>query len=495
MFLSDAVTAHFLAFDLGAESGRAMVGSLDGGVLALREVHRFANDPIRRNGSLRWDIVRLWEEIRRGLEIAGENRLQSVGVDCWGVDYALLDAVGELLEQPYHYRDRRTEGAMESVFERVPRERIYAATGIQFLSINTIYQLAAACRHTPEVIDAARSLATIPDVLNYWLSGKLVSEYTIATTTQMVDARTRTWAIDLLNEIGLPSRLLQPIVEAGTVIGALRPTASMTGAGIPIVAPACHDTGSAVASVNASAPVAFLSSGTWSLLGTEVREPVITSRALALNFTNEGGVYGTTRLLKNIAGLWLLQSCRRQWQSRGEVFSYETLIAAATDDRRAFRALIDPDDPRFVNPEDMPVAINEYCRQTGQPQPDGPASFTRAILESLAFKYRAVLESLEELIGHRFEEIRIIGGGARNRLLSQWTADATGRSVTAGPVEATALGNVAVQMIATGAVGSLVDARAVIDRSFPVERFEPLDADRWDAEYKRFQHYVEFTCA
>jgi rhamnulokinase len=489
------VTAHFLAFDLGAESGRAMVGSLDRGVLGLREIHRFANDPIRQADSLRWDISRLWAEIRRGIQIASEQRFESVGVDCWGVDYALLDAAGELLEQPYHYRDRRTEGVMDSVFERVPRERIYAATGIQFLSINTIYQLAAACRHTPEVIDAARSLATIPDLLNYWLSGQLVSEYTIATTTQMVDARTRTWSIELLKEIGLPSRLLQPIVEAGTVIGTLRPTASTTGTGIPIVAPACHDTGSAVASVNASAPVAFLSSGTWSLLGTEVREPVITSRALALNFTNEGGVYGTTRLLKNIAGLWLLQSCRRRWQSRGEVFSYETLIAGATDDRRAFRALIDPDDPRFVNPEDMPVAISEYCRQTGQPQPDGPASFTRAILESLAFKYRAVLESLEELIGHRFEEIRIIGGGARNRLLSQWTADATGRTVTAGPVEATALGNVAVQMIATGAVSSLVEARAVIDRSCPVERFEPLDADRWDAEYKRFQHYVEFSCA
>jgi rhamnulokinase len=489
------VTANFLAFDLGAESGRAMVGSLDRGVLALHEIHRFANDPIRRNDSLRWDIVRLWEEMRRGLDVASEHRLQSIGVDCWGVDYALLDAAGELLEPPYHYRDRRTEGVMESVFERVPRERIYAATGIQFLSINTIYQLAAACRHTPEAVDAARSLATIPDILNYWLSGELVSEYTIATTTQMVDARTRTWSIELLKEIGLPSRLLLPIVEAGTVIGSLRPAASTTGAGTPIVAPACHDTGSAVASVDASAPVAFLSSGTWSLLGTEVREPVINSRALALNFTNEGGVCGTTRLLKNIAGLWLLQSCRRQWQSRGEVCSYETLIAGAADDRRAFRALIDPDDPRFVNPEDMPLAISEYCRQTGQSPPDTPASFTRTILESLAFKYRAVLESLEELTGRRFEEIRIIGGGAQNRLLSQWTADATGRTVTAGPVEATALGNVAVQMIATGAVGSLVEARAVIDRSFPVERFEPLDADRWDAEYKRFQHYVEFTCA
>jgi len=489
------VTAHFLAFDLGAESGRAMVGSLDGGVLALREVHRFANDPIRQNGSLRWDIGRLWEETRRGLDLASENRLQSVGVDCWGVDYALLDAAGELLEQPYHYRDSRTEGVMASVFERVPRERIYAATGIQFLSINTIYQLAAACRRTPEVIEAARSLATIPDVLNYWLSGTLVSEYTIATTTQMVDARTRTWAIDLLNEIGLPGRLLQPLVEAGSITGALQPSASTTAAGTPIVAPACHDTGSAVASVNASAPVAFLSSGTWSLLGTEVREPVINSRALALNFTNEGGVCGTTRLLKNIAGLWLLQSCRRLWQSSGQDLSYETLIAGAAEDRRGFRSLVDPDDPRFVNPKEMPAAISEYCRQTGQCQPDTPASFTRAILESLAFKYRAVLESLEELTDRRFEEIRIIGGGARNRLLSQWTANATGRTVTAGPVEATALGNVAVQMIATGAVGSLVDARAVIDRSFPVERFEPLDAERWDAEYKRFQHYVEFTCA
>ena len=489
------MTAHFLAFDLGAESGRAMVGSLDRGVLGLREIHRFANDPIREADSLRWDIPRLWAEIRRGIQIASEQRFESVGVDCWGVDYALLGHTGELVEQPYHYRDRRTEGVMESVFERVPRERIYAATGIQFLSINTIYQLAAACRHTPEVIDAARSLALIPDLLNYLLSGKLVSEYTIATTTQMVDARTRTWAVDLLREMGLPAHLLQPIVEPGTVIGTMRRWAPATCVGTPIVAPACHDTGSAVAAVNASAPIAFLSSGTWSLLGTEVREPVINARALALNFTNEGGVCGTTRLLKNIAGLWLLQACRRKWRSQGWDLSYETLTAAAADVPSAFRSLIDPDDQRFVNPADMPSAITAYCGQTGQPHPDGPAAFARAILESLAFKYRAVLESLEELTGRRFEEIRIIGGGARNRVLSQWTADATGRTVTAGPVEATALGNIAVQMVATGVVGSLAEARSAIDRSFPVERFEPLAADQWDAEYRRFQQYMELTCA
>ena len=262
-----------------------------------------------------------------------------------------------------------------------------------------------------------------------------------------------------------------------------------------MVAPACHDTASAVASVSASGNVAFLSSGTWSLLGTETDQPVITARALALNFTNEGGVGGTTRLLKNIGGLWLLQSCRLHWRSQGRDFPYEALVAGAADDRLAFRSLIDPDYPPFLNPTDMPATIDEYCRMTGQPSPDTPIAYARAILESLAFKYRAVLESLEELTGRRFDEIRIVGGGARNGLLKQWTADATGRPVTAGPTEATALGNIGLQMMATGAVGSLSEARAVIDRSFPLERFEPLAAERWDAEYRRFQQYVEFTCA
>jgi rhamnulokinase len=384
---------------------------------------------------------------------------------------------------------------MEEVFEHVSRDRIYATTGIQFLPINTMYQLYAACRATPRLVDAARALVTIPDLLNYWLTGALTSEYTVATTTQFIDARTRTWARRMLEEIGLPTRLLQPLVEPGTMIGTLQPSASAACAGTPVVAPACHDTASAVASVSASGNTAFLSSGTWSLLGTELDEPVITARALALNFTNEGGVCGTTRLLKNIGGLWLLQSCRLHWKSQGHDLPYDTLIEGAADERLAFRSLIDPDYPLFLNPASMPATIADYCRTTGQPAPDDPMAFARTILESLAFKYRAVLESLEELTGRRFDEIRMVGGGARNRLLKQWTADATGRVVTAGPAEATALGNIGLQMMATGAVGSLAEARAVIDRSFPVERFEPVDADRWDAEYRRFQHYVEFTCA
>jgi rhamnulokinase len=433
--------------------------------------------------------------MRRALELNGDTRLDSIGVDSWGVDYALIGERGNLLENPYHYRDRRTDGAMEGVFERVSRDRIYAITGIQFLPINTIYQLYAACRQTPRLIDAARALVTIPDLLNYWLTGALTAEYTVATTTQCIEARTRTWATRMLEEIGLPTRLLQPLVEPGTMIGPLKASASAACAGTPVVAPACHDTASAVASLSASGNVAFLSSGTWSLLGTEVDEPVITARALALNFTNEGGVGGTTRLLKNIGGLWLLQSCRSHWRSQGHDLPYEALVAGAADERLAFRSLIDPDYPPFLNPTDMPATIAEYCRMTGQPEPDSPTAYARAILESLAFKYRAVLESLEELTGRHFDEIRMVGGGARNRLLKQWTADATGRAVTSGPTEATALGNIGLQMIATGAVGSLSEARAVIDRSFPVERVEPLAADRWDAEYRRFQQYVEFTCA
>jgi rhamnulokinase len=489
------VTSQFLAFDLGAESGRAMLGTLNSGVLAVREIHRFSNEPVRQNGSLQWDILHLWQEMRRALESGGGPPIESVGVDSWGVDYALIGERGDLLENPYHYRDERTSGAMDAVFERVCRDRIYAITGIQFLPINTIYQLYAACRATPRLVDAARALVTIPDLLNYWLTGTLTSEYTVATTTQFIDARSRTWAKRMLEEIGLPTRLLQPLVEPGTIIGALKASVSAAAAGTPVVAPACHDTASAVASVTTSGNTAFLSSGTWSLLGTELGEPIITSRALALNFTNEGGVCGTTRLLKNIGGLWLLQSCRRYWKSEGLDLPYETLVTGADEERLAFRSLIDPDYPPFLNPANMPATIAEYCRMTGQPEPETPTAFARTILESLAFKYRAVLESLEELTGHSFEEIRIVGGGSRNRLLKQWTADATGRTVTAGPAEATALGNIALQMMATGAVGSLAEARAVIDRSFPVERFEPVAADRWDAEYRRFQQYVEFTCA
>lgn len=488
------MSAHFLAIDLGAESGRAMLGRLDAGILSLDEVCRFPNEPVRHHTALQWDILGLWREIRRGMERASGRAIESVGIDTWGCDYALVGEHGNLLENPYHYRDARTVGVMEEVWQRVSRERIYAATGIQFLVFNTLYQLYAACRTTPRLIDAASRLGTIPDLLNYWMTGELTAEYTMATTTQFVEAKTRSWARGLLEELGIPTRLLPDLVEPGTLVGRVRADVCAPLAGVAVVAPACHDTGSAVASVFAGGTTAFLSSGTWSLLGTERPAPIVTPRARDLNFTNEGGVCGTTRLLKNIGGLWLLQACRRSWAAGGQELGYDTLLEGAAAEPHAFRSLFDPDHRGFFQPPDMVTAIADYCRQTGQPAPASPAGYARAILESLAFKYRSVLQSLEELTGTRFAEIRIVGGGSRNRLLNQFTADATGRPVVAGPVEATALGNIAMQMLATGAVASLDEARRIIEHSFPVDRFEPRRTDLWDTEYARFLEYVEMTC-
>ena len=330
------MTAHFLAIDLGAESGRAMLGRFGGGVLSLDEICRFPNGPVRDNGSLRWDIRRLWTEIRRGLDRSADRKPESIGVDTWGCDYALLDARGQLIEQPYHYRDVRTDGAMEAVWQRVSREEIYAITGIQFLVFNTLYQLYAACQKSPELIASAASFGTIPDLLNYWLTGELRGEFTMATTTQFVDATTRDWARELLARLDIPTRLLPPMIEPGSVLGALKADACTALAGTPVVTPATHDTGSAVASVLSGRHTAFISSGTWSLLGTEVTEPVITPRARDLNFTNEGGVCGTTRLLKNIGGLWLLQACRRSWAATGHDYEYEGLLVC----RRRSRPLV-----------------------------------------------------------------------------------------------------------------------------------------------------------
>jgi rhamnulokinase len=483
------MSADYLAFDLGAESGRAILGRLQNGLIELTEVSRFQNLPVSAPGSLRWDVLRLWSEIRKTLDQPPVSRVASVGFDTWGVDYALIGEKGQLLENPYHYRDHRTEGMVDAVCNIAGREKIYQLTGIQFMPINTLCQFYAACQTTPRLIAAADKIVTIPDLFNYWLTGNLGAEYTNATTTQFMNPRTRGWATEIFDSLGLPTRLLPPIFEPGAVIGTLR-QGPLSGS--PVVAPACHDTGSAVAAVATQGKAAFLSSGTWSLLGTEVPAPVINARALELNFTNEGGVCGTTRLLKNIGGLWLLQSCRRQWTEAGNEYSYEDLLTAAQAQTRSFTSLIDPDYPAFHSPENMVAAIDQYCQRTDQPTPDSPGAYTKTILESLAFKYRYVLDSLEELIGHRLEAIRIIGGGARNRLLNQYTADATGRPVIAGPVEATALGNIAMQMLATGAVASLAEARAIIDRSFPTDRYEPREADLWSAQYQRFRQYI--TC-
>jgi rhamnulokinase len=485
-------TKAYLAFDLGAESGRAVLGYLHSGVLRIEEVHRFPNEPVEYGGSLHWDVARLWLEIRKALSGLKQTRLEGIGVDTWGVDYALLGDGGELLQNPYHYRDGRTNGVMEEVFRVVPKEEIYRATGIQFMPINTLYQLFAHRRDAPAILDAAQRLLTIPDLLNYWLTGNAVCEFTNATTTQMVDPRTRSWATVLMDRLRLPSRLLVPIVEPGSLVGELRNELAADSAlvGTHVIAPACHDTGSAIAAVSARGSTAFLSSGTWSLLGTETDAPVITDEARRLNFTNEGGVNGTTRLLKNVMGLWMLRCCRQLWAAQGWDYDYRELMELASREQ-PFQHLVNPDDESFRRPDNMCNAIDAYCRKTQQPAPATPGAYVRAILESLAMKYRVVIRHLEKLIDRPIEQIRVIGGGSKNRLLNQFTADATGRRVLAGPAEATALGNIAVQILASGEAASLQEVRAIVDRSFPTEVFEAANTDQWDKQMARFQHYSE----
>lgn len=480
----------YLAFDFGAESGRAVLAYLQSGILTTEEVHRFPNEPVEYGESLHWDVARLWFEVRKALTRLGEVELAGIGVDAWGVDYALLGESGELLENPYHYRDRRTEGVMEEVVAKVGKEKIYEATGIQFMPINTLYQLFTARRRTPRLLEAAKWLLTIPDLFHYWLTGNAVCEFTNASTTQMVDPIKRCWATELMQRLELPVHLPAPIVEPGSVLGTLLPrVAGHTSLrGTSVIAPACHDTGSAVAAISARDDTAFLSSGTWSLLGTELDSPVITPEALRCNFTNEGGVNGTTRLLKNIMGLWMLQGCRHCWSAQGHSYDYRELMEIASREE-PFCHLVDPDDESFLRPQDMLTAIDNFCLRTNQPVPKEPGAYVRTVLQSLAFKYRLVLRSLEQVSGKRIMQIRIIGGGSKNRLLNQLTADATGRRVLAGPCEATALGNVAIQVLATGEASSLAEIRAIVERSFPTEIFEPIETDKWDQQAERFEQY------
>jgi len=480
----------YLAFDFGAESGRAILAHLQSGILTTEEIHRFRNEPVEYGGSLHWDVPRLWLEVRKALACVEDMELAAIGVDAWGVDYALLGERGELLHNPYHYRDRRTEGAMEEVFQKVSKEEIYRATGIQFMPINTLYQLFAAQRQTPKLLKAAKHLVTIPDLFQYWLTGNAACEFTNATTTQMVDPGKRTWAVGLMQRLELPAHLPAPIVEPGSIIGTLLPEIAghSSLAGTTVIAPACHDTGSAVAAISARDGTAFLSSGTWSLLGTELDSPVITPDALRMNFTNEGGVNGTTRLLKNVMGLWMLRGCRQSWSAQGRSYDYRELMELAVREK-SFLHLVDPDDESFLRPPDMLAAIDRFCTRTQQTVPREPGAYARSVLESLAFKYRFVLRNLEHVCGKRIEQIRIIGGGSKNRLLNQLTADATGRKVVAGPAEATALGNVAIQILATGGAASLQEVRAIVDRSFPTEVFEPLETDKWDQHAERFEQY------
>lgn len=481
-------TLHLLALDLGAESGRAMLASFDGERLRLREIHRFPNTPVRLPDGLHWNILGLFDEIKKGIRLAvQQGEIASLGVDTWGVDFGLLDANGALLGIPHHYRDRRTDGMLELACRKAGREFIFEQTGIQFLQLNSLYQLLAMAESGSPALRHASTFLTIPDLLNYWLTGVKACEFSNATTTQCYNPRSGSWAAPLLDRLGIPAAIFPEILPPGTMLGGLLPhLAEETGAALRVIAPACHDTGSAVAAVPAeSGNFAYLSSGTWSLLGVELPQPRITPAVLAANFTNEGGVAGTFRFLKNIAGLWIVQECRRAWQAEGADYSYAQLaeMAAAA---APFQALINPDDPIFLPPGGMPERIAEALRRTGQPVPAERGALIRCALESLALKYRRTLDLLAETLGSRPETLHIVGGGSQNRLLNQFTADACNLPVVAGPAEATALGNALVQLIALGEVTSLAEGRALIRRSFPTETFTPQQPHAWDAAYERF---------
>jgi rhamnulokinase len=485
-----ASTETYLAFDLGAESGRAFLGSLQDGKLDIHEIHRFANEPVEYGGRMHWDAPRIWFEMRRALAAVDVPRLAGIGVDAWGVDYALLGQRGELLQNPYHYRDPRSLSAYEEVLTRLSRADIYKATGIQLMAINTLYQFFAAQRDTPAILAAAEKMIMMPDLFHFWMTGNAVCEYTDASTTQFMNPVTRNWAVDLLERLGLPSRLPAEIVEPGAIVGHLLPGISRNTSlnGTPVIAPGSHDTASAVAAITARGDAAFISSGTWSLIGTELTAPILSDEAMRFNFTNEGGVCGTTRLLKNVMGLWMLQCCRRAWIAAGREYDYAQLTEEAAK-APAFRSLVNPDSGLFLSPADMPAAIDDFCRKTDQPSPDSPGAYTRAILESLALKYRVILRDMATVTGRLTGRIRVIGGGSKSRLLNQFTADATGVPVLAGPTEAAVLGNIGVQMLATGAAASLEQMRATIESSFPVDAYNPRETAAWNHAAVRFEQY------
>jgi rhamnulokinase len=483
-----------LAFDLGAESGRGLLGRFDGQRLDLEVLHRFPNGPVRTLDSLHWDVLRLYAEMLTALRkcAAEQGGLDGLGVDTWGVDFALLGRGGTLLGNPRNYRDPHTEGVMEDAFRRVPRAEIFRRTGLQFMRFNSLFQLLALQRDRSPLLDVAETLLMVPDLFNYFFTGIKVNEASDASTSQMYDPTTRTWAHDLVSAFGLPARILGTIVPPGTVLGPLRnAVTSETGLGpVPVIAPATHDTGSAVAAVPAQgASWAFISSGTWSLMGAELPAPLINEKVAEYNFTNEAGVGGTSRFLKNIMGLWLVQECRRTWERAGRAYGYDELMRLA-EAAPPFAALVDPDDTSFILPPSMPAALAEFCRKTGQTPPAEPGPVVRCALESLALRYRWVLERLEELLGRRLDVIHVVGGGCQNTLLCQLTADACDRTVLAGPVEATALGNVLVQAMGLGLVGSLAEAREVVRRSFEVVTYSPRNPEAWHAPYERFRSFL-----
>ncbi len=480
--------AHaYAAVDLGAESGRVVKGTLKDGKLEIDVISRFPNGMLPIHGTWHWNFIRLYDEMIKGFKECSKSEvpIESIGVDTWGVDFALLADDKAMMGLPVAYRDTRTDGMIDEMCSRVPKEKIYEKTGIAFMKFNTLYQLLALSQQNSSTLKNAKHLLFVPDYFHYLFTGKITNEYTIGSTSQMMNVHTREWDQDLLNAIGVSPSLIKDTIDPGTVIGPItEELQQLTGLGpIPVVAPATHDTASAVASVPASGTnFAFISSGTWSLMGMEANKPISTPKAFEYNFANEGGVFNTTRFLKNIMGLWLVQRCRAAFDKE---IDYGTLTQMAAD-AEPFVSLIDPDRDEFMNPASMTDAIDAFCKETGQPVPTSEGAYVRCCLETLAMQYRLVMNQLCEVHDTTFDKLHIVGGGTQNKLLNQFTADATGVKVITGPVEATVIGNIMVQAIGMGHVASLDEARTIIRNSFEMETFQPENKKQWDDQFDRF---------
>lgn len=495
----------FLAVDMGASSGRHLLGHFDGKRLELEEIHRFVNGPVPMRDNFFWNLTGLWSEVLTGLRKASSvcgNSLQSVGVDTWGVDFGLLSKKGELLGNPYCYRDPRTDGAMERVFDIISRKEIFAQTGLQFMQFNSLFQLFVMKEAQSPILDLADRFLMMPDLFHWLLSGVPANEFTNATTTQCYNPQTKDWAWDLIGRLEIPTNIFKPTSAPGSVCGQLQASVRReTGLGaVNVVLPGTHDTASAVMAVPSTSPIgaadwAYVSLGTWALMGIESPVPVVNSTVEKYNFTNEGGVADTTRILKNICGLWLLQQCKESWTKSGKKASDGSEITWETFNRWTAEAdpcfcFIDPDHRDFLSPTDMPNAICEYAQRTGQQVPQTEGQILRTALDSIAMKFRQVIEICEEISGKKIETIHIVGGGTKNKLLCQAAADATGRRVVTGPIEATAIGNIMMQAIASGDVANIVEARQIIRNSFDVLEYEPKETKRWDDAYARYLNVI-----
>ncbi len=487
------MTKRVLAFDFGASSGRAIIGCFDGDKITLEEVHRFSNDPVSVGGTVYWDVLRLFYEIKQGIikaKIAGG--FDSIGIDTWGVDFGLIDSEGKLMENPVHYRDARTVGLVDEAFKTMPKEKLYGITGIQFMELNTLFQLISLKKYRPWMLERADKMLFMPDLFGYMLTGKMCAEYSIASTSQLIDLDKRTWSKEILDAFGIKESIFAPLVQPGTVLGELsKEICEECGVDpVPVISVCGHDTQSAITSVPCEdGDFAFLSSGTWSLFGTELDKPIVNETSMNINITNEGGFDGSTGFLKNIIGLWLIQESRRQWKREGKEYSYADLekLALAAE---PFKCFIDPDAPEFVPHGNIPERVREFCRKTGQYVPETVGEIMRCIYESLAMKYRLTFEKLRECTERDYPVIHVIGGGTKDGLLCRMTANSCDRTVKAGPIEATVMGNVAVQLMSDGSVENIGQARKIVADSSELKTFEPKDTDKWAMAYEDFLKVV-----